>query len=531
MTTELPPGWDLATADDLSTDAPNALAIGPFGSNLKAQDYQASGVPLVFVREIRRARFGDVDTKYISTAKAAELAAHVVRPGDLLITKMGDPPGDTAVYPMDRPDAVITADCIKLSPDPRVSSSNFLALLLRAPAVRALLVEQTKGVAQQKLSLKRFREIPLPLPPLNEQRRIVARLEALLARSRLAKQALDAIPALLEQFRQSVLAAALRGDLTRDWRTANPDVEPASKLLERIRSERRRRWESAELERMRSRGKVPQDDHWKAKYREPMSIDFDGLPQLPHGWTWATLGNVAPLQAGYAFPSAGFRDSGVRLLKGVNVRDGWIAEDELNYWDPAATETYSAFRLTEGDVVLAMDRPVYSSGTRATKVVRLGASWDGALLLQRVGRFQPLSLLNRGYLYNFLRGDAFRHHLVAEQNGSQDGKDLPHVSAGVVDAAFIPVPPLSEQHEIQRILGERLQSIEIISRAQEAASARLRALEESIRNSAFKGELVSQDPADEPASVLLDRIRADRENSDHADKTSRLKRRRKGQAA
>ena len=121
--------------------------------------------------------------------------------------------------------------------------------------------------SQDKIRAARF-----PLPPLNEQRRIVAKLEALLARSRKAREALDAVPALLERFRQSVLAAAFRGDLTADWRAQNPDVEPASKLLERIRAERRRRWEEAELERMVARGKPPKDDRWKAKYEEPADL-------------------------------------------------------------------------------------------------------------------------------------------------------------------------------------------------------------------------------------------------------------------
>jgi type I restriction enzyme S subunit len=88
----------------------NAMAIGPFGSNLKVSDYRDAGVPLVFVRDIRRGRFGGEGTKFVTETKAQSLASHVARSGDVVVTKMGDPPGDAAVYT--GPDAVITADCI-----------------------------------------------------------------------------------------------------------------------------------------------------------------------------------------------------------------------------------------------------------------------------------------------------------------------------------------------------------------------------------------------------------------------------------
>src|SRR5690606_23092422 len=95
------------------------------------------------------------------------------------------------------------------------------------------------------LNKGRFARAPLIVPPLNEQRRIVSKIEALTVRSRRAKEALDAVPTLLDKLRQSILASAFRGDLTADWRAKHPDEEPASVLLERIRAERRRRWEEA----------------------------------------------------------------------------------------------------------------------------------------------------------------------------------------------------------------------------------------------------------------------------------------------
>jgi len=187
----LPAGWAWATPDQLCDNVPYALSIGPFGSNLLKADYRSEGVPLVFVREIRRELFGDGDTKFVSVTKAAELSSHIVAGGDLLVTKMGAPPGDTAIYPKTRPTAVITADCIKFKPHPAAVTAEYLKFCYRAPSVRASIAEITMGVAHQKMSLKRFRSTPIPIPPLEEQARIVDRLTELAHMARALSDCLD----------------------------------------------------------------------------------------------------------------------------------------------------------------------------------------------------------------------------------------------------------------------------------------------------------------------------------------------------
>ena len=110
----LPDGWIWASPEQVSAGEAYSLAIGPFGSSLKVSDYKTQGVPLVFVRNIRSGLFGGENTVCVTKDKAAELSAHAVEAGDILVTKMGDPPGDVCRYPANRPPAVITADCIKL---------------------------------------------------------------------------------------------------------------------------------------------------------------------------------------------------------------------------------------------------------------------------------------------------------------------------------------------------------------------------------------------------------------------------------
>src|SRR5437879_3136092 len=92
-------GWAFAVSGDVAADDRYSLGIGPFGSSLKVSDYTDTGIPLVFVRHIRSRVFENPNSHFVSEKKAKELRAHEVHPGDVLITKMGDPPGDVAGYP------------------------------------------------------------------------------------------------------------------------------------------------------------------------------------------------------------------------------------------------------------------------------------------------------------------------------------------------------------------------------------------------------------------------------------------------
>ena len=225
-TSTLPRGWANVEIADLAAKGRYALAIGPFGSNLKVCDYRESGVPLVFVREIRREAFGGVKTKFIEVGKAKSLAAHAITGGDLLITKMGTPPGDTAIYPIGLTDAVITADCIKLTVN-EASSPEFLRFWLRTHQIKAIIQARTQGVAQQKLSLERFRTITLPLPPLAEQCRIVTKLDELFSELDAGVEVLKHAQLRLARYRQSVFNAAVTGELTRIWRDITQPQVPS----------------------------------------------------------------------------------------------------------------------------------------------------------------------------------------------------------------------------------------------------------------------------------------------------------------
>lgn len=177
---ELPIGWSWVFPEQISGLVNNALSIGPFGSNLVKSDYRDSGVPLVFVADVTSG-FSRPARMFIDETKARQLWSHSVEPGDLVITKMGCPPGDPAIYPMDRPRGIVTADCIKWTIASELVVTEFISLMIRSPLIVNQIVEITKGAAHQKISLKRFRGIRLPLPPLAEQKRIVSKVTGLMS--------------------------------------------------------------------------------------------------------------------------------------------------------------------------------------------------------------------------------------------------------------------------------------------------------------------------------------------------------------
>jgi type I restriction enzyme S subunit len=149
----------------------------------------------------------------VTDTKAEELKAHQASGGDILITKMGAPPGDACLYPNDAPKAVITADCIKFRPSSLLSERRYFVHAINSDVVKPQILDITKGVAQMKVSLGRFETIAIPLPPLAEQTRIVAEVERRLT----MVEELEAVVTLNLQratrLRQAVLQKAFSGNL------------------------------------------------------------------------------------------------------------------------------------------------------------------------------------------------------------------------------------------------------------------------------------------------------------------------------
>ena len=230
---ELPAGWGWVRPEEICAQEPYAIGIGPFGSNLKVSDYRESGIPLVFVKNITRSNFA-TDLKYIDEAKYKELQPHSVRALDLLITKMGDPPGDCEIYPEGSPSAVLTADCLKFRIWNEFADRKLYKFCINSSFVKRQLGLITRGVAQKKISVERFKTICLPLFSVEEQQVLIQQIDEKLSE---ADQLDHTLATALQQsaaLRQSILKKAFCGQLGKQ----DKNDEPAAVLLERIRAEK-----------------------------------------------------------------------------------------------------------------------------------------------------------------------------------------------------------------------------------------------------------------------------------------------------
>ena len=387
---------------------------------------------------------------------------------------------------------------------------NFLRYRFMEPSFRQELCSNISGVGG---SLTRARpqivkNLQISIAPLNEQKRIADKIEALQAKSNKAKQALETAKPLLDKLRQSILAAAFRGDLTADWRKKNPDVEPASILLERIRKERRKRWEETELAKMKAKGKEPENDKWKAKYKKPEPVDTTGLPELPEGWCWVSLGElISSIDAGKS-PNASSipaKDNESGVLKVSAVSWGEFLPNE----NKALPKDYSIEgkpTINKGDLIISRANTVELVGA----VVVAKENYPNLMLSDKTLRMNIVShTISSQYLKYALRTKTVR--LVFEDQATGTSNSMRNLSQGKILSAPIALSPAKEQERILTYLISTENSASETLKKIKVTESLINYLDRSILTKAFQGELVPQDPTDEPASVLLDRIKAERE--------------------
>ena len=334
------------------------------------------------------------------------------------------------------------------------------------------------GTTRLKLNQASMRQIPVPIAPLNEQKRIVSEIEKQFSRLDEAVENLKRVRSNLKRYKASVLKAAVEGQLTEDWRKKNlpapssksgkfytyailcdddsiyightddierrwkqhlegkgaewtakhkpvkiihwedfdtrkeaaerekwlktgygrkwikreyaagrtrqaGHIEPADKLLERILSERRKKWEEAELARLRERagrrqakmkakGKVPKDDKWKRKYIKPPTPDINGFMTLPDGWQWARLDGIADIKGGITKDSKRKSKNCITLpyLRVANVQRGYLDLSKIKYID-VPSEKVDDLLLKKGDIL-------FNEGGDRDKLGR-GWIWEGQI--------------------------------------------------------------------------------------------------------------------------------------------------------
>ena len=361
---------------------------------------------------------------------------------------------------------------------------------------------RTKGVGIPHIDPVVLAKIPFSLPPTSEQTRIVAKLEELLSDLDAGVAELKAAQKKLKQYRQSLLKAAVEGALTAEWRANNKPSETGAKLLERILTERRARWETKQLAKFKEQGKTPPKD-WQKKYPEPVQPDTTDLPELPEGWVWARVDQAGEVQLGRQ--RAPQFHSGANMVPYLRVAN--VFEERIDISDVMemhfSKEDEASFLLSSGDILL--------NEGQSLELVGRPAIYRGELprvcFTNTLVRFQAESGVLSEYaiavFLHYMHSGKFRKIAKITTN-------IAHLGAGRFAELAFPLPPIDEQKEIVNLLQTAMDAVQQQSTAIELSLKQSAAQRQNILRAAFSGQLVPQDPNDEPASVLLERIRAER---------------------
>jgi len=363
------------------------------------------------------------------------------------------------------------------------------------------------GTTVASIDTNALHSYEIHLAPSPEQNRIVAKLEELFSDLDAGVAALKRAKANLKRYRAAVLKAAVEGKLTEQWRAENPPKEPAAKLLERILKERRKKWEQDQLAAYEANGKQP-PKNWRDKYQEPIGLDTADLPKLPEGWCWASVDQILTyLRNGY-FQSPSKCGTGTPILRINAVRPMRVDLSECRFLDEFKGPVQDYY-IENGDLLFTR----YNGSVDMLGVAGMvrgcteNVLHPDKLIRVKLAIPQPLS----AFVEIAANAGLSRKHMVgrARTTAGQTG-----ISGTDIRQMPIPLAPLREQSIVVNEVSERLSEIEAAQQAIIKSLKRSARLRQSILKQAFAGKLVPQDLADEPASVLLQRIRSAAVGSD-----------------
>ena len=375
------------------------------------------------------------------------------------------------------------------------------------------------------LPLSRAKAIRVPIAPTTEQARIVAKIEELFSELAKGVESLKTARAKLDVYRHSVLKHAFEGKLTAQWREENKDkLEKPEQLLARIKQERAALYEQQLKEwkvAAKSWGKTGKPGNKPTKPKKLQSIShlssdtLDSLPKIPNGWTWLKLEDVCNRITDGEHFRPPVTNEGVYFLSAKDVREDGVSFDDALYINNETAEKALAKCNPEYGDLLMVSR---GATVGRTCVVR---TYEQFCLLGSVILIKPGEVLSNIFISFFLRSSRVNQILV-NLSGSTAQQAIYLRDIKGVD---IPVCSLPEQQEIVRLLEERFTAIEQQERVIDSALKQAETFRQSILKKAFAGQLVGQDPHNEPASVLLDRIRAERERTEKNNRSRKTKKR------
>lgn len=432
----LPKGWVLATLGDVCSRITDGVH--------KTPKYVSSGVPFISIANIRPFEPIDWDAyrRYVTHKAHAELIQRChAEYDDVVFTRIGTL-GVAKRIDFDQPVSLFVGLGL-LKPNRNAVDSRYLEAWMNSPAIVSLSKERATGTGRQTLALEETRRFPVPLPPLNEQRRIAAKLAVLLRRTRQVRDRLELAFVIVERFRKAVLEAAISGRLTETWRSIH------------------------------------------------------GAPP----WQTANVGDVLEeVRYGTAVKCSYKLRDATPVLRIPNVVSGRIEASDLKF-GPLEESERAKYALRRGDLLMVRSN---GSADLVGRVAYVPQGFEKYAFAGYLMRLRPMpSVVESKYLQVALSAPDVRDHIVLHARSSSG---VHNINAAEVRNLRICIGSLDEQREIVRRVDKLTGLADSLERQYRAALAQFERLTPALLAKAFRGELVQQDPTDEPAEKLLQRV-------------------------
>jgi type I restriction enzyme S subunit len=488
----LPEGWTIAKLGDL-------CAHPQYGWTTSANK-NGTGLKLLRTTDISG---GTVNWSMVPfcAEEPNDPEKYLLETGDILVSRAGSV--GLSYLVKECPQAIFASYLIRFRPKPSIESE-FITLFLKSPEYWASIVDQTSGIAIPNVNASKLKELEVPLPPLPEQKRIVAKVEELLARVISARKHLAKVSIILKRFRQAVLAAACSGRLTSDWRDNATRVTPVDQTIHEILQQREEEWIKANISK---------------KYKRPQDVRIDGLQALPEGWKYISSDTLI------SFVTSGSRgwakyyvESGPIFIRVGNLDHDTISPNftGVQHVNPPAGQERDRTRTQLGDILISITADV---GMIALLQDEIGKAYVN----QHVSIVRPVKNTFRPYLAWYL---ASREGGQAQFQDLQRGATKVGLGLDDIKSVAIPFPPIEEQQEIVRRVESMFKLADAVEKRVAFATARAKKLTRAILAKAFRGELVPTEAElarrerrpYESASELLARIKSERESKQASQK-------------
>ena len=480
--------------------------------------WEAGDIPWVSPKDMKALRIRTSEDQ-ITQAAVEDSAARRIAGGSVLVVVRSGILQHTLPVAVSDVEVTVNQDLKALTPHEGISAE-YVAWALRAGAAEVLRSCKKDGTTVASIDFDALSGYELPLAPETEQRRIVEAVESYLSRLDAAVASLEQAQARLKAYRASVLKAAVEGRLVPTEaelaRAEGRDYEPADVLLKRILANRPRRREKAELGSTEVAGKRAKNDGWKAKYQDPASPDTRFLPELPEGWCWATVDQLGDTVTGTTPAS----ESGLRISQAGSQSASALRKTRIPFIKP--TDLNAGENVSQARQYLSLDGVEQARllPAGAVLVTCIGATIGKTGLArvpcatnQQINAWIPAApVLHTRYGYWFFVGPVGRSQVI-EQSSSTT---LPILNKSRFRQIPVALPPVAEQERIVSEIERLLSSAQATDRAVRSNLRRLNRFRQAILKAAFEGKLVAQDPTDEPAEKLLERIRSERASSTSA---------------